>query len=143
VTEKRALEIDEDMAFQRKEWLAQRLGVVLLFVFVLGALLGLTGMGGPLSHQVIGKPTDPVQLEYDRFVRRGGIAKVKVRLNGTSSEPRLWISSDYLDHAHIQSIDPRLCLSHQRQAIAQPDHYVRFHSAADHQRIDAASARWQ
>jgi hypothetical protein len=107
VTEKRALEIDEDLAFQRKEWLAQRLGVVLLFIFVLGALLGVTGMGGPLSHQVAGEPNGPVQLEYDRFVRRGGIAKIKVRLNGISGEPRLWISSEYLDHVHIQSIDPR------------------------------------
>jgi hypothetical protein len=107
VTEKRALEIDEDMAFQRREWVAQRLGVVLLFVFVLGALLGVTGMGGPLSHRVAGEPDGPVQIEYDRFVRRGGIAKIKVRLNGISGEPRLWISSAYLDHVHIQSINPR------------------------------------
>jgi hypothetical protein len=107
VTKKRTLEIDQDIAFQRKEWFVQRLGVVSLFVFVLAALLGVTGMGGPMSHRVAGDPDGPVQVEYDRFVRRGGIAKIKVRLNGISSEPRLWISSEYVDRVHIESIDPR------------------------------------
>jgi hypothetical protein len=123
VTEKRTLEIDEDVAFQRKEWLAQRLGVALLFVFVLGALLGVTGMGGPLSHQVAGEPDGPVQLEYDRFVRRGGIATIKVRLNGISGSPRLWISSQYIDHVHIESIDPRpdsVSIEHNRHVYTVP-----------------------
>src|SRR5262245_33291677 len=95
------------MAFQRKEWLAQRLGVVVLFVFVFAALLGVTGMGGPLSRRVVGEPDGPIQIEYDRFVRRGGIATIKVRLNGISGAPRLWISSEYFDYVRIESIDPR------------------------------------
>lgn len=52
---RRDLDIDEDLNFQNKEWLVQRVGTWLLFAVVLGAALGLTGMGGPLSKGQAGR----------------------------------------------------------------------------------------
>jgi hypothetical protein len=106
VSRKRTLEIDEDITFQRKEWLAQRVGVGVLFAFVLAALLGLTGMGGPLSHGVAGDSGAPVQVEYDRIVRRGSTATIKVHLRDISGEPRVWIADEYVQQVRIESIEP-------------------------------------
>jgi hypothetical protein len=110
VTRKRTLEIDEDMDFQRKEWFAQRIGVVMLSAVVVGALLGITGKGGPLSRRIAGEPGGAVRVEYERFVRRGARSTIKVHLSGTSGDPRLWISDAYLDRVRIESVEP------------QPDH---------------------
>jgi hypothetical protein len=46
----RTIEIDEDLRFQKREWLFQRIGIAILFAFVVSAFLGFTGMGGPMSR---------------------------------------------------------------------------------------------
>jgi hypothetical protein len=75
----RALDIEEDLAFQKREWLVQRVGVALLLGFVAAAALGMTGMGGPVSHGEAGERGAPVHVEFDRFVRRGAMATVTLR----------------------------------------------------------------
>ncbi len=65
----RTLDIDEDLNFQKREWFFQRVGIGILFLFVLAALLGFTGMGGPVSHGEAGERGGPVFVEFERFVR--------------------------------------------------------------------------
>jgi hypothetical protein len=102
----RSLEIDEDLRFQQKEWFFQRIGVALLFLFVLAALLGFTGMGGPMSHGEVGEPGGPVHVEYERFVRRNAQATIKVHFHGAPGDVRFWISSPYFEHVRVDSIVP-------------------------------------
>lgn len=102
------LEIDEDLAFQVKEWRAQRVGIALLFLFVLGALLGLTGMGGPLSHGEAGDRDGAVRIEYERVVRRGTIATVTLHLRTSAPEDfHFWVSAPYVEQVKIESIAPQ------------------------------------
>jgi hypothetical protein len=104
---KRTLEIDEDVAFQRREWFWQRIGMALLSLLVVGALLGLTGSGGPLSHGEAGDPDGAVRVEYERVVRRGARATVKLRLR--SSAPgaiQFWVSAPYFEHVKIDTVVP-------------------------------------
>ena len=61
------LEVDEDLPFQRRAWVAQRIGWVLMALFVLAAAVGLLG-AGPLSHARIDVP-GLMTLEYERFAR--------------------------------------------------------------------------
>ncbi len=104
---KRTIEIDEDIGFQRKEWLAQRIGLTVLFLFVLGALLGITGVGGPLSHGEAGDPAGAVHVEYERVVRRGAMATVTLHLRGSSSGPtRFWVSAPYFENITVESVAP-------------------------------------
>jgi hypothetical protein len=102
----RSLEIDEDIAFQRKEWRFQRIGVAALFLFVLAALLGLTGMGGPLSRGEAGNSNGPLHVEYERFVRRGSSSKVTMHFRGATGATRFWVSAPYLEHVQIDSVIP-------------------------------------
>jgi hypothetical protein len=105
---KTELEIDEDIAFQVKEWRGQRIGISLLFLFVLGALLGLTGMGGPLSHGEAGDRDGAVHLEYERIVRRGGFAAVTLHLQSSAAgDLRFWVSAPYFEHVRVESVAPQ------------------------------------
>lgn len=102
----RTLEIDEDISFQKKEWFFQRIGMALLCLFVVAALLGFTGMGGPLSRGDAGEPGGPVHVEYERFVRRGGLSTLKLHLRSAPGDVRFWVSTPYFEHVRIDSVAP-------------------------------------
>jgi hypothetical protein len=102
----RTLEIDEDLEFQTKEWLFQRIGVVLLCAFVVAALLGFTGMGGFMSRGEAGERDGPLHIEYERFVRRGTFSTVKLHMRSTPGDVRFWVSAPYFEHVRIDSVAP-------------------------------------
>ncbi len=102
----RTLEIDEDIQFQQKEWFLQRIGFALLFAFVLAALLGFTGMGGPMSRGEAGERGGPLHVEYARFVRRGGSSTVKLHLRVAPGEVRFWVAAPYFEHVRVDSVAP-------------------------------------
>ena len=99
------LQIDEDPEFQRKEWLAQWIGLVLLGVFVITAALGLTGAGGFLSKGAAGEGT-VLFVEYERIVRRGAHSTIQLHVRRRSPEVRFWLSSSYLEHVTIAGVFP-------------------------------------
>jgi hypothetical protein len=102
----RTLEIDEDLHFQQKEWFFQRIGVALLCLFVVAALLGFTGISGPMSRGVAGERGSPLHVEYERFVRRGGRSTVKLHLRSAPGDVRFWVSAAYFEHVRIDSVAP-------------------------------------
>lgn len=104
---KRSLQIDEDIEFQRKEWFAQRVGIALLSLFVFGALLGLTGVGGPLSRGQAGERNGAIYVEYERFVRRGAMSTITLHLRSNpTNDMRFWVAAPYFEHARIKTIVP-------------------------------------
>jgi hypothetical protein len=124
---KRALEIDEDIAFQRKEWIAQRIGIVLLALFVLSALFGLTGRGGPLSHGEAGDRNGPVHVEYERFVRRGAEATLSLHFRSRApGDVRFWVSAPYLQVVTIEDILPRPVIT----SVEQERHVYTIHAGS-------------
>ena len=103
----RGFEIDEDLNFQKKEWFVQRIGMGLLFVSVLGAALGLTGMGGPLSRGEAGRREDAVFVEFERFVRCGATATIRLHLRGAPGDVKFWVSAPYFEHARLERVVPQ------------------------------------
>ena len=89
-----------------REYFFQRIGIALLFVFVLAALLGFTGMGGPMSRGEAGERGGPLHVEYERFVRRGGLSTVKLHLHIAPGDVRFWVSAPYFEHVRIDSVAP-------------------------------------
>jgi hypothetical protein len=62
------LDIDQDMTFQRRQWVVQRIGWLIFGLIVLGGLVGVLG-AGPLSN-VKASGADGAQVEYERFTHR-------------------------------------------------------------------------
>ena len=104
---RRTLEIDDDARFQTREWLAQRVGIGLMTVFVLAALLGLTGAGGVLNDGTAVSSSGAVRVDYNRIVRRSASTSMTLHLH---SDPpgfiQFWVSAPYLDAIQLESVTP-------------------------------------
>lgn len=62
------LELDEDLEFQRREWLLERAGWAVLFAIVLAGLVGLLG-SGPLSGAQTATVDGSIAVQYGRIIR--------------------------------------------------------------------------
>jgi hypothetical protein len=60
------LPVEDEISLHRKGWVIQRIGWVIVFGFLIAALLGLFGEG-PLSRKKI--QTGNISVEYERFCR--------------------------------------------------------------------------
>lgn len=102
----RDLDIDENIAFQRREWRAQRIGWWLLALFVAAGLAGLFG-GGPLSSASTAAPGGALRIEYERFIRRGALTRIAVHLDTAApAVQELRLSREYFDSVRIQQVTP-------------------------------------
>jgi hypothetical protein len=102
------LEIEQDLAFQKRIWCVQRIGWVLIALILAAALLGLFG-SGPLSRAEVSTPDGAVQLSYSRFAR--ALAPMRMRLTvqpGLATEDLVEFSLNrqYLHDIKIEQINP-------------------------------------
>jgi hypothetical protein len=103
--EPKDLQVQEDLAFQRRDWLAQRIGWGLLALVLLAGLLGLTG-SGPLSR-VTRADGRHLTVEYDRFVRHGSRANLTFRTEpGAVTEARITVDRRFLVDNDLQHLVP-------------------------------------
>jgi len=100
-----SLEVHQDLAFQRREWRAQRVGWALMFVFVAAAGAGLFGAGAA-GNAVAGQSGSELWVDYERFGRRGGPLLMRVHAVPASSALRLHLDRAYLEGVRVQSVTP-------------------------------------
>lgn len=101
-----ALELDQDLHFQRREWVAERIGWFTIAALLVAALLGVFG-SGPLSSASSGG--DLMRIDYERFGRLLTPVKLRVQLGEGASAggvARVWIASHYLESMELQGITP-------------------------------------
>ena len=118
----RRLEINEDPAFQQRDWRIQRVGWAILALIIAVALAGLLGPG-PLSGTMVSSGKT-LEVEYQRFLRHGSQSELLVKVDDeeqTAGEVRIAISRDYLDALDLQQVTPSPILV---QAAGQSVVYV-------------------
>src|SRR4051794_40698086 len=99
----RDLEIEQDLAYQRREWAFERVGWLLLGLLLLAALVGLLGRG-PLSNTTAGDPGGPLRVEYQRFLRHRSTSTLRVHLGPNAArgnEAHLWLDREYLEGMEV------------------------------------------
>ena len=102
------LDINEDIAFQEREWTAERLGWVALFLVVTLALLGLFG-NGPISWTSATTDDGSLEVSFERFGRRGGGETLTVRADASAASDGAWqvqIGRDYLGAVRVEAVTP-------------------------------------
>jgi hypothetical protein len=105
----KTLELDQDLAFQQRSWIVQRIGWIVLGLIIVAALLGLFG-GGPLSYTTARSQDGALGLEYNLFWRIQAAMTLRVFLmpkTAYAGEVRLWLSRSYVDAVDVQHITPQ------------------------------------
>ncbi len=101
-----AIEVHEDPEFERREWRVQRIGWVLLLLFVVAAAAGLFGRG-PASLARAGEQGGPFEMSYGRFTRYEAPVNLDLKLRPEpGQDPQLWLSSEYLKGLRIERVTP-------------------------------------
>ena len=88
------LPVEDEISLHRKGWIVQRIGWVLIFGFLIAAMLGFFGEG-PLSRKKI--QAGNVNVEYERFCRYEHGMKLRLQSAGenisTISIPQTYLKS--------------------------------------------------
>jgi hypothetical protein len=103
------LELDQDLAFTQREWRFQRVGWIVIGLFLLGTLAGLFGTGPLSSARVEGQQAD-VRMEYPRLARVEAPAVLRMEVGpgvGQEGTVRLWLDLDYLENVEIRQVTPQ------------------------------------
>jgi len=97
--------VQEHMVFQRRTWIVQRVGWVILAVICLAALTGLFGDGILSNRTVEGAG---FTVEYERFERATRLARFVFHFAPSqNSERRLHLGRNFPDKFVIASIQPQ------------------------------------
>lgn len=99
-----SLKLDDHRRFHFGFWRAQRAAWVLFGLIVVGALLGLTGAGGPLSRETTVMPGG--EIDHPRVGRWNAADEVRIELEPGPRERELLLSTGFADHFQIEDIQP-------------------------------------
>ncbi len=102
------LELEQDPAFQRREWRVQRFGWLIWAGVVAAGLLGLLGPG-PLSRREVSSDDGRLRVAYNRFAHHHHPTMLEVTMqpeDETQDELRLFLSQPLLDRIDVTRIEP-------------------------------------
>lgn len=107
--EQGSLQIEQDLAYQRRAWQRQRVIWVLLTLLLVAAVVGLFGPG-LLGDARAGDESAPLWLEYPRFAHalaESDTLRFHVALAAVNAgQVRLWVSRAFLERVAVRRIEP-------------------------------------
>ena len=104
-TARNGLQAGEDRAWQEKMWTAQRFAWVVMALFIVAALFGATGKGGPLASATARSPG--ASVDYPQITRWQSDEEISVTLPPSASgEVELLVSPEFARLFSIKSIMP-------------------------------------
>ncbi|MEJ7810257.1 MAG: hypothetical protein WKG32_07530 [Gemmatimonadaceae bacterium] len=106
------LEIDQDLARERRGWRIERGGWLVMLGAVLAALLGAFGRG-PLSHAAVGGDAG-LRLEYERVARARAPTTLRMHVSQATLDGGalhgdtlvVWLDRTYVEHAEVVRMVP-------------------------------------
>lgn len=97
------------IAYQRKDWTAQRIGWAVMGLLVVLALAGLLGGGGPLADAEVDAADSSLRVRYLRLDHHRGEGELSVEIAAeflSAGEARLWVDRSYIEGLGLESIVP-------------------------------------
>jgi hypothetical protein len=102
------LDIDQDMAFSRKEWKVQYVGWLVMALVIAGGLLGAFGTG-PLAEGSVGSARDPLSFTYQRIDRQERPTALDITIGPEATQGgqvEIWFDNAFLDRIQGQTFLP-------------------------------------
>lgn len=103
-----ALEIHQDLSFEKRNWRVQRLGWAAMALFVLAGAAGAFGRG-PISSAWVASSGQALRVDYERFARHGAPTEFRVTVAAAAVEGenlRLNLSRQFLHRQHVEEVQP-------------------------------------
>jgi hypothetical protein len=102
------LELEEDIRFEKKNWIAERIAWVILLLVTLAALAGLLGRGGLSRQKAVSEPGG-LEVKYERFLRyhTGDKLELKISRKTADSTYQLLIGKEFLEKVRIEQFAPQ------------------------------------
>ena len=99
-------QVNQDLAFQQRDWKVQRIGWIAMLLMILAALTGAFGHG-PLGRAEAGR-VGGLRVQYERLTRHGSSSYLRIHLPAIQGpgEARVWLDRRYADGVRIESIVP-------------------------------------
>jgi hypothetical protein len=98
--------VPEDMRFQHRTWIVERVSWLALGLLVCVALAGLFGQG-PLSRATASTGEQGIAVDYERFQRITRIARFEIRMAPfDSQDATLRLSRQFQESYEVSSIQP-------------------------------------
>lgn len=101
-----ALDLSDDLSFQRADWRAQRLGWGVMLLLILAAVTGLTGRG-PLGEKTVGEAG--LRVDYDWIMRQEAPGTMRFVIGAPATRDsvvRFWMSNTILNACAPERIAP-------------------------------------
>jgi hypothetical protein len=103
-----SLELDEQLAFQERQWRWERIGWVVIALVIIAGLLGAFGTG-PLASATVRSTDDGLAVSYERVVRHQGEAEFRLHIDPAlipGREVDVWFSTSTVTAVRIESVAP-------------------------------------
>lgn len=101
---KKGLELNDDISFQRKEWLVERSTWTVLGLMLVAAVLGLFGTA-PISRAAA--ESDGLTVAYERFTRKLAFTDLEIRLAEARTDSfTVYLSDSWASNVDIEQITP-------------------------------------
>jgi hypothetical protein len=107
--EKQLVNEGRDIAYERREWVAQRVAWVVMLLLVVAAILGLLGSSGLLGMASSTAPDGSIEVIRERVGRYHAPTELIIEVSPGAieqGEVRVWLDADYADGLTIDSIMP-------------------------------------
>jgi hypothetical protein len=99
--------IEEDMQFQRRSWLVERIGWSLLAMLLAAGLTGIF-FHGPLSRTTARDASESVAVEYERFAHKTALTHFIIRVSAPLPDHVLVrLGPSFANMHDIESVEPR------------------------------------
>ena len=99
--------IQEDMQFQRRTWLAERIGWIVMAALLVAGLAGIF-FHGPLSRTIARNADESVAIDYERFAHKTALTHFVIRTSAPLPDHVLVrLGPSFANMHDIDSIEPR------------------------------------
>ena len=102
------LELEQDLAFQKRSWRVQRFAWVVLALMLAAALAGFAG-SGPLTRASRAAHDGRFLVDYERFARMQAPSRLRVHFSQEAvraGEVRIWFDRGYIEKTRLEQIVP-------------------------------------
>jgi hypothetical protein len=101
-----ALAQPEQLEFERRWRRVQRVGRVLVGVFLLAAVAGIFGTG-PLAHATASAPGGSFSVDYDRFLRTTQSSQLTISATPSGHSSQIAIDAAYTNATQLSDVTPQ------------------------------------